>query len=182
MSRARSSWTWPTPSPTPSPAASPHGRGGHGRRQKLRLSRPGHSRRRADKECRVVVSTHTISLQEQLIRKDIPFLQTVMPKPFNAVLVKGAVNYLSLRRLRGGPAAQRRLLAEASAAEQLSQIGRWSRQTQRRQPQRSALSAAARRLGPGRERQRQLPGPQLPRLCRLLLLQGPQAASSAPSC
>src|SRR6516164_11056089 len=36
----------------------------------------------ANKECRVVVSTHTISLQEQLIHKDLPFLQTVMPKPF----------------------------------------------------------------------------------------------------
>src|SRR5205085_1640452 len=36
----------------------------------------------ASKECRVVVSTHTISLQEQLIRKDIPFLQSVMPDPF----------------------------------------------------------------------------------------------------
>ena len=33
-------------------------------------------------KCRVVVSTHTISLQEQLIRKDIPFLQTVLPRPF----------------------------------------------------------------------------------------------------
>src|ERR671934_2745389 len=34
----------------------------------------------ADKNCRVVVSTHTISLQEQLIHKDIPFLQRVMPQ------------------------------------------------------------------------------------------------------
>src|SRR6516164_2768990 len=33
----------------------------------------------ADKECKIVVSTHTISLQEQLVRKDIPFLQSVMP-------------------------------------------------------------------------------------------------------
>src|SRR5262245_3720698 len=42
-----------------------------------------------DKECRVVVSTHTISLQEQLIRKDIPFLQSVFAEPFLALLVKG---------------------------------------------------------------------------------------------
>src|SRR5579859_7611692 len=35
----------------------------------------------ASKECRVVISTHTISLQEQLLRKDIPFLQGIMPKP-----------------------------------------------------------------------------------------------------
>src|SRR5262249_31497045 len=52
----------------------------------------------ADKECRVVVSTHTISLQEQLIRKDIPFLQSVLPE-FRAALVKGRSNYLSKRRL-----------------------------------------------------------------------------------
>src|SRR5215207_7178441 len=38
-----------------------------------------------NKNCRVVISTHTISLQEQLIRKDIPFLQSVMPREFNAV-------------------------------------------------------------------------------------------------
>ena len=46
----------------------------------------------ADEECKIVVSTHTISLQEQLIHKDIPFLQTVMPKEFSAVLVKGRSN------------------------------------------------------------------------------------------
>src|SRR5947207_1630446 len=54
----------------------------------------------ADKNCRVVISTHTISLQEQLVRKDLPFLQRAMPRPFNAVLVKGRGNYLSRRRLR----------------------------------------------------------------------------------
>src|SRR5437899_8491170 len=53
----------------------------------------------AGEECRVVVSTHTISLQEQLIHKDIPFLQSVMPE-FRAVLVKGRSNYISLRRHR----------------------------------------------------------------------------------
>src|SRR3954469_24812793 len=41
----------------------------------------------AGKEDRVVISTHTISLQEQLVQKDIPFLQDVMPQPFSAVLV-----------------------------------------------------------------------------------------------
>src|SRR5436190_615799 len=39
------------------------------------------------KDCRVVISTHTISLQEQLVHKDIPFLQKVMPDPFTATLV-----------------------------------------------------------------------------------------------
>src|SRR5436190_15920686 len=39
------------------------------------------------KEHRVIVSTHTISLQEQLIKKDIPFLKSVLPSEFSAVLV-----------------------------------------------------------------------------------------------
>src|SRR5262245_58857036 len=54
----------------------------------------------AKKDYKVVISTHTISLQEQLIRKDIPFLQSVVPGDFRPVLVKGRGNYLSLRRLR----------------------------------------------------------------------------------
>ncbi len=81
------------------------------------------------KENKVVVSTHTISLQEQLIRKDIPFLKDVMPCDFTAVLVKGRSNYISLRRLRGAQQRMGLLLAEQSAASQLQRIGRWSRQT-----------------------------------------------------
>src|SRR4051812_18464305 len=41
---------------------------------------------------KIIVSTHTISLQEQLILKDIPFLQSIFPEPFEAVLVKGRAN------------------------------------------------------------------------------------------
>ena len=54
---------------------------------------------------KVVVSTHTIALQEQLLRKDIPFLRSVMPQEFSAVLVKGRSNYISLRRLDVAPGA-----------------------------------------------------------------------------
>jgi len=83
----------------------------------------------ANKDCRVVISTHTISLQEQLVHKDIPFLQGVMPQPFNATLVKGRSNYLSLRRLRGAQQRAGALLGEPAVVEQLQQIGRWSRTT-----------------------------------------------------
>src|SRR3954452_2443442 len=48
---------------------------------------------------RIVISTHTINLQEQLIEKDIPLLQSVYPDEFAAVLVKGRSNYLCKRRL-----------------------------------------------------------------------------------
>lgn len=49
---------------------------------------------------RVVVSTNTINLQEQLLYKDIPLLQQALAKPFAAALVKGRANYLCRRRLR----------------------------------------------------------------------------------
>ncbi|MBT5383339.1 MAG: DEAD/DEAH box helicase family protein, partial [Phycisphaerae bacterium] len=47
----------------------------------------------------VVVSTHTIALQEQLIRKDIPLLLPLVGGEVRPVLVKGRGNYLSRRRL-----------------------------------------------------------------------------------
>ncbi len=82
----------------------------------------------ADKDCKVVVSTHTIALQEQLVRKDIPFLQTVLPE-FRAVLCKGRGNYLSLRRLRVAQMKGGMLLDNDDGFRQLQTIGRWSRQT-----------------------------------------------------
>jgi ATP-dependent DNA helicase DinG len=81
------------------------------------------------KDFKIVISTHTISLQEQLIRKDIPFLQSVMPGDFRAVLVKGRGNYLSLRRLKIAQQKANSLLDTTGAIDQLIQIGRWSRTT-----------------------------------------------------
>ncbi|MBZ0298842.1 MAG: DEAD/DEAH box helicase [Anaerolineae bacterium] len=48
---------------------------------------------------RVVVSTNTINLQEQLINKDLPLLQKAMKTPFRASVLKGRSNYLCPRRL-----------------------------------------------------------------------------------
>lgn len=47
---------------------------------------------------KVVVSTNTISLQEQYIRKDIPTLKAILPFEFEAVIMKGRGNYLGMRR------------------------------------------------------------------------------------
>ena len=47
---------------------------------------------------RVVVATNTITLQEQLFWKDIPFLRSWLPFDFKATLLKGRANYVSLRR------------------------------------------------------------------------------------
>lgn len=48
---------------------------------------------------RVVISTNTINLQEQLIHKDLPFLKNRAGIDFTAELMKGRRNYLCLRRL-----------------------------------------------------------------------------------
>jgi ATP-dependent DNA helicase DinG len=78
---------------------------------------------------RVVVSTHTISLQEQLMRKDIPFLNSVIPWEFTAVLVKGRGNYLSLRRLKNALARAVHLFSREEEFQQLREIEKWSRTT-----------------------------------------------------
>ncbi|HEV3163794.1 MAG TPA: helicase C-terminal domain-containing protein [Isosphaeraceae bacterium] len=78
---------------------------------------------------KVVVSTHTISLQEQLLRKDIPFLRAVMPQEFTAVLVKGRSNYISLRRLDAAVARSGATFQREEEFDQLSQIRLWSNQT-----------------------------------------------------
>jgi ATP-dependent DNA helicase DinG len=78
---------------------------------------------------RVVISTHTISLQEQLLTKDIPLLRSVMPTEFTAVLVKGRRNYLSLRRMKNAMGRAAGLFSEEEEYEQLRQIESWSRDT-----------------------------------------------------
>ncbi|MEP7105314.1 MAG: helicase C-terminal domain-containing protein, partial [Chloroflexota bacterium] len=49
---------------------------------------------------RVVVSTHTVTLQEQLMNTDLPALRQWLPWDFEACLLKGRANYVSLRRWR----------------------------------------------------------------------------------
>src|SRR6478672_2190689 len=76
---------------------------------------------------KIVVSTHTISLQEQLIKKDLPLLNAVIPREFSAVLVKGRRNYLSLRRLELALARSQSLFNDDEQLEQLRQIRTWSK-------------------------------------------------------
>lgn len=78
---------------------------------------------------RVVVSTHTISLQEQLIEKDIPLLRAVYPDEFSAVLVKGRGNYLCQRRLEQARQRQNNLFDDQRQLESLWTIEEWSQET-----------------------------------------------------
>ena len=57
---------------------------------------------------RVIISTATVALQEQLIAKDLPALATTLPQPFTFALAKGRGRYvcrLKLDQLSGGDAA-----------------------------------------------------------------------------
>ena len=82
-----------------------------------------------DHKERVVVVTHTINLQEQLVDKDIPLLQAIAPEQFNAVLVKGRNNYVSLRRLRLAGERKGRLFGDESSLRTLHDIEDWAYET-----------------------------------------------------
>jgi ATP-dependent DNA helicase DinG len=77
---------------------------------------------------RVVVSTNTINLQEQLIKKDLPFLSRNSKVEFKAVLVKGRSNYVCLRKLEHAE-AEPSLFPDEHSAE-LTTIIEWSRASQ----------------------------------------------------
>lgn len=53
------------------------------------------------KRARIVVSTNTLNLQEQLLRKDVPLAQAALAEeaPFKAAALKGWSNYVCLLRL-----------------------------------------------------------------------------------
>ncbi|MCE2402349.1 DEAD/DEAH box helicase [Candidatus Poribacteria bacterium] len=78
----------------------------------------------------VVISTNTISLQEQLVTKDIPFLHGVLPRDFKAVLAKGRRNYLSRRRLESLLTYERGLFDTMEEVDQVKDIVAWVEMTE----------------------------------------------------
>lgn len=82
-----------------------------------------------DKRRRVVISTHTIALQEQIFTRDIPFLKAVLPVEFSTVLVKGRSNYISLRRMKLALERGPILFGDPQESEQLRQLGEWAPKT-----------------------------------------------------
>ena len=78
---------------------------------------------------RIVISTHTISLQEQLLSKDIPLLNSLMPIEFSAVMAKGRGNYLSKRRLNQAVKKSKNLFNEPAEFDSLEQIRVWNAET-----------------------------------------------------
>ena len=96
---------------------------------------------------RIVISTATITLQQQLYEKDIPLVLSAMGKNIKCVLVKGRGNYLCRKRLAE---AHMEPPLGNSEYEELRSISEWAEQT--KTGDRSELSF--------------LPSPSLwPRLC-----------------
>ncbi|MCX5675269.1 MAG: helicase [Planctomycetota bacterium] len=83
----------------------------------------------AHQKRRVVISTYTISLQEQLIEKDLPLLKEAMGAEFTAVLVKGRSNYLCIRRLDRALKRVATLLEVDADRRELARIGQWAMNT-----------------------------------------------------
>ncbi|MSR73916.1 MAG: ATP-dependent DNA helicase [Planctomycetes bacterium] len=71
---------------------------------------------------RVVVATHTVALQDQLLQKDLPLLQSTLPYEFTAVRAVGRGRYVGLRRLRIALHEARELFPDAERQEALERV------------------------------------------------------------
>ena len=78
---------------------------------------------------RVVISTNTIALQEQLLGKDVPALREILreagaigePEELRVALLKGRANYLCVQRWMNHPAS----LADPDVARLAASLARW---------------------------------------------------------
>ena len=79
---------------------------------------------------RVIVSTGTRTLQDQLFRRDLPTITAALGRPVRVALLKGRANYLCLHRLELAEhqATMRGLRREVATA--LPHVRQWSRTTQ----------------------------------------------------
>ena len=76
---------------------------------------------------KVVISTGTRHLQDQLFTRDLPLVRKAVGRPLNVALLKGRANYLCLYRLGQAEFDSRRLDRQARGF--LADIRAWSQQT-----------------------------------------------------
>jgi len=77
---------------------------------------------------KVVISTYTKTLQQQILNHDIPFLREKLGIPFRYALCMGNENYLSLRRLKRS--TQAGLFNKAGEEEQWNGVFDWAVKTE----------------------------------------------------
>ena len=76
---------------------------------------------------RIIISTGTKNLQEQLMEKDIPFLQQILPKKFSAAYMKGRSNYACIYRLHKSD--DQPILDGVDQIDHFREVLEWSRET-----------------------------------------------------
>jgi len=77
---------------------------------------------------RVVISTGTKNLQEQLMDKDIPFLQETLPAKFRTAIMKGRNNYACLHRIKRAESMP--VLEGLDQIDQFDEVFRWTAKTE----------------------------------------------------
>jgi ATP-dependent DNA helicase DinG len=84
---------------------------------------------------RILISTGTRTLQDQLFAKDLPLVSAALGRPARVALLKGRANYLCRYRLARGQEAQQLDLDESQrprgARTMLARIQRWAHTTRR---------------------------------------------------
>jgi ATP-dependent DNA helicase DinG len=86
---------------------------------------------------RVLISTGTRTLQDQLFSKDLPLVSAALGRPARVALLKGRANYLCRYRLARATEGEQLPLADSAAAavrgtrSMLARIQRWALTTQR---------------------------------------------------
>jgi ATP-dependent DNA helicase DinG len=77
----------------------------------------------------VVISTHTISLQEQIIQRDLPILANLMGVECRYAIAKGRSNYVCLRRLGACVENDQAYLPSPDLVPELARIREWVQST-----------------------------------------------------
>ena len=77
---------------------------------------------------RIVISTRTINLQEQIMYHDLPLLQRCLKENFHACLVKGRGNYICLHKLDRA-FSEISLFEDQDKSDQLRAISDWAETT-----------------------------------------------------
>ena len=76
---------------------------------------------------RIIISTGTKNLQEQLMEKDIPFLQKILPKKFSAAYMKGRSNYACLYKIYKSD--HQPILDGLDEVDHFNEVSEWIRET-----------------------------------------------------
>lgn len=76
---------------------------------------------------RIIISTGTKNLQEQLMEKDIPFLQRILPKKFSAAYMKGRSNYACIYKINKSD--DQPILSGMDEIDHFRAVSAWSHDT-----------------------------------------------------